>query len=76
MSDQNSVSVMRPIDGLKPAFRALVHEFGAVIVLRMMADGYDNADALHKVLDGWRERRQLECATIAYLKTSPDSPAA
>ena len=61
---------MAPIDKLNPAFRALVHEFGAVIVLQMIGQGYDKPDDLRPVLETWRERRQTECGTPEYAKTS------
>lgn len=76
MPDPNAVMVMRSIDHMPKAFRDLVREFGFTVVARMMDDGYDDPVELRKSLIVWRERRQLECATIAYLKTSPDSPAA
>lgn len=74
--DPNAIKVMAAIDRMPDAFRSLVREFGFAIVAGMMDDGYDDPVELRKSLIVWRERRQLECATIAYLKTSPDSPAA
>lgn len=65
IGDPNSVTVMRPLDGLKPPMRALVHEFGAAIVSRMIGDGYDDAAQLRDALVTWRERRQDE-----WLKTN------
>jgi hypothetical protein len=59
---------MRPIDGLKAGFRALVHEYGAVIVLKMIAEGYDRPEDLRPVLETWRERRQEIVGTPAYLR--------
>lgn len=58
MSDPDSARVMAAVDGMRPEFRSLVHEFGVVIVSRMVAEGYDDADALKDVLETWRERRQ------------------
>ena len=69
--DFDSVKVMASIDALKPDFRALVHEFGARIVDRMMADGYDDAAALRAVLEGWRERRQETWLATDYRLKSP-----
>lgn len=51
---------MTAVDGLSPDFRALVHEFGAVIVSRMIGDGYEDAAALRSILEGWRDRRQAQ----------------
>jgi hypothetical protein len=53
-----SVEVMRQIDRLSRPMRALVHEFGAVIVTEMIADGHRNAAKLREELDAWRARRQ------------------
>jgi hypothetical protein len=63
-----SIEVMRPIDDLRPGFRALVHEYGAVIVLKMIAEGYDRPEDLRPVLETWRERRQEIVGTPAYLR--------
>jgi len=60
MSDPDSVKVMAAIDAMTPPFRALVHEFGAVIVSRMIGEGYANANELRDVLNTWRHRRQEE----------------
>lgn len=67
VGDPNSVSIMRAVDGMKPGMRALVHEFGAAIVSRMIGDGYDDADALRDALVTWRERRQDEWLKTDYL---------
>ena len=68
MSDADSVAVMRPIDDLRPGFRALVHEYGAVIVLKMIGEGYERPEELRPVLETWRERRQETVGTPAYLR--------
>jgi hypothetical protein len=67
MPDPNSLRVMSAIDAMPPEFRALVREFGFVIVDRMMADGYSNPDELRTVLEGWRERRQDEWLATNYI---------
>ena len=67
MPDPDSVRVMSAIDRMPQGFRALVHEFGAVIVDRMMADGYDDPAELRRVLESWRERRQAEWLATDYL---------
>jgi hypothetical protein len=59
---------MRLIDDLRPAFRALVHEYGAVIVLKMIAEGYNHPEQLRPVLETWRERRQALVGTPEYLR--------
>ena len=74
-ADPNSLRVMAPIDKLHAGFRALVHEYGAVIVLQMMAQGYSDPDELRPVLETWRERRQAECATPEYARNSRASRA-
>jgi hypothetical protein len=58
---------MAAIDRMPQGFRALVHEYGAVIVDKMMADGYSDPDELRAVLEGWRERRQDEWLRTDYL---------
>ncbi len=65
-ADPDSVKVMTPIDRIKPAFRALVHEYGALIVLRMIADGYDDPSQLRSALETWRERRQQQWLATDY----------
>lgn len=67
MPDPNSLRVMSAIDRMPKGFRALVHEFGAVIVDKMMADGYSDPGELRTVLEGWRERRQEEWLRTDYL---------
>lgn len=75
MPDQESIKVMRPIDGLRAEFRALVHEYGAVIVLKMIAEGYERPEELRSVLETWRERRQEIVGTPAYLRiNAPIAP--
>jgi hypothetical protein len=68
IGDPNSVAIMRAVDGMKPKMRALVHEFGAQIVSRMIGDGYDNPDALRGALETWRQRRQAEWLKTDFLK--------
>jgi hypothetical protein len=58
---------MSAIDRMPKGFRALVHEYGAVIVDKMMADGYSDPDELRTVLEGWRERRQDQWLKTDYL---------
>jgi hypothetical protein len=58
---------MERIDRLPKAWRALVHEFGAAIVLAMIEDGHRSAEKLRPELEAWRERRQEEwLAEIPY----------
>ena len=70
MSEADSIAVMRPIDDLRPAFRALVHEYGAVIVLKMIGEGYERPEELRPVLETWRERRQETWLATNYLAKS------
>ena len=56
----DSAKLMAQIDSLKPAMRALVYEFGAAVVLGMIADGHRNADALRDILEMSRYRRLEE----------------
>lgn len=59
---------------MRPKFRALVHEFGLKIVDAMIADGYDNADELRIVLEGWRSRRQEQWLKTDFSLKSTDLP--
>lgn len=56
--DPDSARLMAALDTLHPAMRALVHEYGAQIVSRMIGDGYNDPSALRDALETWRERRQ------------------
>lgn len=52
---------MRRMDNdprVTPAWRALIHEFGVVIVGKMIEQGYKNIDAAREELEVWRGRRQ------------------
>jgi hypothetical protein len=55
--DPESRALMMRLDRLRPAMRALVHEYGAVIVLEMIAEGYSDPEELRDTLETWRERR-------------------
>ena len=59
---------MAVVDAMNPQFRSLVHEFGVVIVSRMQAEGYDDANVLRDVLQTWRERRQTKWLETDWLK--------
>jgi hypothetical protein len=50
--------VMRRIDRMPKKMRALVHEYGYVIVNAMIDDGYNDPTALEDLLVTWRSRRQ------------------
>jgi hypothetical protein len=67
MSDPDACRVMVVVDAMPREFRALVHEFGAVIVDRMMAEGYRDPHVLRPVLETWRERRQNEWLATDYI---------
>jgi hypothetical protein len=67
-----SVRLMKSIDKLKPGMRALVHEFGAVIVGEMIGDGYHDAAALRPVLEQWRSKRQQEWLNTDYITHRPN----
>lgn len=54
----DSARIMTAIDKMKPAMRALVHEYGFVIVRDMINDGYRDPVALRPLLETWRQRRQ------------------
>jgi hypothetical protein len=70
--DRDAIRVMHAVDGMPVGFRALVHEFGAGIVDRMMADGYNDPAALRTILEGWRDRRQQQWLSTDYpSKISP-----
>ena len=52
----DSMAIMSDIDGLRPELRALVYEYGWIIV----RDCYDGGDIENLAFDlqTWRERRQ------------------
>lgn len=56
----DSVEIMVAIDRMPKGFRALVHEFGYVMVREMIAFGATDAKNLRRDLEGWRVRRQME----------------
>ncbi len=49
---------MAEVDRLPATWRALVHEFGWIIVRDMRLDGHREAAKLREELDIWRGRRQ------------------
>lgn len=57
MPAKRSEDVMRCIDAMTPAQRALVYEYGFVIVLSMINEGY-NANQLKPLLRQWRKQQQ------------------
>jgi hypothetical protein len=60
---------MAVIDRLPADFRALVHEFGWVIVRDMRADGHRDAAKLRGELEAWRARKQAAwAAEIPYAR--------
>jgi hypothetical protein len=54
---------MQFVDGLPPAFRVLVREYGMKIVNDMVAEGYHDPFELQQLLETWRERRQADLLT-------------
>lgn len=61
------VAVMSDIDSMPTEFRALVREFGYVIVRDMRAEGYNDADQLRSLLEVWRFRRQEQWLQTDYI---------
>jgi hypothetical protein len=55
-----SSTVMDRIDRMPRAMRALVREYGYVIVNAMMEEGYRDPFELAELLETWRVRRQDE----------------
>jgi hypothetical protein len=68
IGDPNSVTTMKVVDALAPAYLALVHEFGAVIVLKSIDEG-DNLtpEILRADLETWRQRRQEQWLRTNYV---------
>jgi hypothetical protein len=75
---------MRTMDErVAPEWRALMHEFGFVIVAKMLDEGYRNAAAARDELEIWRARQQerwlrtdfvtqaTKDATMAWLRRRP-----
>lgn len=62
-----SVEMMLDIDRLKPRMRALVYEYGAVIVGAMLDDGARDVDQMEIDLKFWRWRKQEEWLATDYI---------
>lgn len=58
--DANSVQIMEFVDSLDEFGRSLVHEHGALIVSRMMQEGYKVDAELQRLLEEKRQRAQEE----------------
>lgn len=71
ISDPDSAKIMAVVDAMGPQFRSLVHEYGVVIVSRMHADGYENAEELRGLLETWRERRQDQWLKTDWILNPP-----
>lgn len=58
--DPDSVAMMNHIDGMKPWLRALVREYGYMIIRDVLAEAEGPLDpfVLADQLQTWRERRQ------------------
>lgn len=68
----NSVEIMRHIDDMPPSVRALVHEYGYVIVAGLLNEVIgdnddDPAEQLQFILENWRVRRQEEWLATNYM---------
>jgi hypothetical protein len=59
--------VMRRIDRMPKKMRALVHEYGYVIVNAMIDDGYNDPTELADLLTTWRSRRQEQWLETNYI---------
>jgi hypothetical protein len=53
-----SVVIMTAIDDMKPPMRALVREYGYLIVQVLIADGHKDPFEMAELLEEWRRRRQ------------------
>jgi hypothetical protein len=58
--EPTSAKIMREVDRMPAPFRALVHEYGFVIVFEMRLEGYKDPEQLRPVLDAWRRRKEQE----------------
>ena len=65
-ADANSVEIFRWVDALRKGMRALVYEFGVVVVMNMWCEGYSKAKELRPWLEVWRTRRQDELLSRDY----------
>jgi len=66
MPDPDAARVMRAIDKLSEPMRDLANEFGAQVVLAMIADGHSSAKKLRTELETWRDKRQAEWLATDY----------
>ena len=65
--DPVAVDIFQVADALPKAMRKLIHEYGFVIVVAMIQDGYNDPDELEFLLMHWRDRRQREWLETDYL---------
>jgi len=57
-----------------PEWRALMHEYGFVIVAKMLDEGYRNAAGAREELEVWRDRCQERWLRTDYVgKTTRDA---
>jgi hypothetical protein len=70
--DPDSVLIMDHIDRMKPWMRALVREYGYLIIREILADADGPLDPfqLADQLQTWRERRQEAWLATNYITTS------
>jgi len=63
----NSRDVMAAADRLPAEWRALVHEYGLVIVLALWDEGHRDASEVEPMLQSWRESRQDQWLATDYI---------
>jgi hypothetical protein len=66
---ENSAAIMDAIDAMEPEWRALVHEFGVVIVSEIMGEA-NTVEEGREMLNYWRSRRQEQWLATNYVTRS------
>jgi hypothetical protein len=64
---RESFVMMDYIDNLPKAVRALIREYGFVVVTGLLDDGHANPLEMAELLEEWRRRRQEQCLETNYI---------
>jgi hypothetical protein len=68
IAESGSAKIMSEIDALSPDWRALVHEFGLLMVRAIRNEwGEQGIEMCRFQLDAWRARRQVEWLATNYV---------
>lgn len=68
MPRAESVEIMSAIDAMPKPWRALVHEYGFVMVAEYRDEEIYSAAGARRDLENWRKRRQAEWLSTQYVR--------